>query len=106
MSTYLDDLADQMILPACRLVAAVQDRQRDEVTAIVEPLSAMELRALVVVLAELVPADDVATSLFTTWKLQDERAPLPPVTAEEAAENRRELVAEVAAYKKSKRSAA
>lgn len=101
MSGHLDDLADQMILPACRLVAAVQDRDVDSVTQVVERLSVLELRALAVVLAELVPADDPAMGLFFTWKVQDSELPLPPVTAEQAAENRRRLLAEVAEHKRS-----
>ena len=94
----LDVLAEQMILPACRLVPAVQDGDADQVDAIVSPLSLLELRALAVVLASLVPAEDPAIGLFTTWKLQETSLPLPPVTPEHAADNRRRMVAEVAAF--------
>jgi len=103
MSDHLDVLAEEMILPACRLVAAVQDRDAHEVTEIVGALSVLELRALVVVLAELVPADDPAMDLFTLWKVQDEDRPLPPVTPEQAEANRRRLVEEVAVYENSHR---
>ncbi|RSN12845.1 hypothetical protein DMB42_11750 [Nonomuraea sp. WAC 01424] len=103
---YLDDLAEQMILPACRLVAAVQDRKADQVRELLTPLGVDSLRALAVVLAELIPRDDPATALFTAWKVQDNELPLPKVTAEQAEENRRRLVAEVAEYEAGKRSAA
>lgn len=106
MSDHLDVLAEEMILPACRLVAAVQDRDAEQVAGIVEALSVLELRALVVVLAELVPADDPAMDLFTLWKVQDEDLPLPPVTPEQAEANRQRLSEEVAEYQHSRRSAA
>lgn len=106
MSRHLDDLAEEMILPACRLVAAVQDRDVREVAAIVEPLSLLQLRALVVVMAELVDPEDPALSLFTTWKTQDRDLPLPPITPEQAEANRRRLVEEVTEYKHAKRRAA
>jgi hypothetical protein len=95
-----------MILPACRLVAAVQAREPEGVAGIVEALSVLELRALAVVLAELVPADDPAMDLFTLWKVQDNELPLLPVTAEQAEANRQRLVDEVAEYEHAKRSAA
>jgi hypothetical protein len=108
VSDHRDDLIEHMILPACRLVAAVQDRDTEQVAAIVERLSLLEMRALVVVLAELVPADDPALSLFTTWKIQDDdlALALPPVTPEQAEENRRRLEVEVAEYEHAKRTAA
>lgn len=106
MSDHLDVLAEEMILPACRLVAAVQGRAADEAASILETLSVLELRALAVVLAELVPADDPAMDLFTLWKVQDENAPLPPVTPEQAEANRQRLVDEVTEYEHAKRNAA
>jgi hypothetical protein len=94
----MDALAEEMVLPACRLVPAVQDGDADQVDAIVSPLSLFQLRALAVVLASLVPAEDPAVGLFTTWKLQESELPLPPVTPEQAAENRRRMVAEMKAF--------
>lgn len=92
----LDDLAERMILPACRLVSDVQARDVEAVHARLSLLDGIELRALCVVLAELVPADDPALDLFTTWTHQDaERRPPVPVTGEQAAANRRALAAAI-----------
>lgn len=66
--TGTDELVEAMILPACRLVPAVQAEDGKQVEEILAPLTGMQLRALVVVLASLVPADDPAMRLFTTWQ--------------------------------------
>lgn len=106
MSRRLDDLAEEMILPACRLVAAVQGRDAGAVRELLTPLGMDSLRALAVVLAELVPADDPAMDLFTLWKVQDNELALPPVTPEQAEANLQRLVEEVTEYTNAKRRAA
>jgi hypothetical protein len=65
MSADLDDLAARMILPAAQLVPAVQAEKHAETHTMLERLDVMELRALVVVLATWVPADDLR--LFASW---------------------------------------
>ncbi|MGA4989941.1 helix-turn-helix domain-containing protein [Nonomuraea bangladeshensis] len=92
----LDALADDMILPACRLVPAVQDEEPGKVADIIGAMGVMELRALAVVLASLVPADDPALGLFTHWQ---EDGP------GKAAERRRLMLAEVTAWEQGKREA-
>ncbi|KAB8186930.1 helix-turn-helix domain-containing protein [Nonomuraea phyllanthi] len=92
----LDALADDMILPACRLVPAVHDEDPDEVANIIGAMGVMELRALAVVLASLVPADDPALGLFTQWR---EDGP------GKAAGRRRLMLSEVAAWEQGKREA-
>lgn len=91
MTAVLDELAEQMLLPACRLVPAVQDGSAGEVHAILSPLSLLDLRALVVVLAALVPADDPAMDVFTTWMHQAKPAPPRPISGREAQLNRARL---------------
>lgn len=92
MTAVLDELAEQMILPAGRLVPAVQDGDAREVHALLSPLSLMELRALVVVLATLVPADDPAMELFTTWIHQAKPVPPRPISGREAQANRARML--------------
>ncbi|TMR11049.1 hypothetical protein ETD86_37015 [Nonomuraea turkmeniaca] len=92
MSDVLDDLAERMILPAARLVPAVQDLDESETQAILSSLSLLELRALAVVLASLVPADDPAMELFTTWMHQSKPVPPRPISEGEARANRRRLL--------------
>lgn len=87
----LDDLAERMLGPAAKLVPAVHRSNAAEVQAVLGRLSVPELRALVVVLANLVP-DDHALSQLVEWT----REP-PPVSKYRAAANRALLEAELAA---------
>lgn len=92
MSAVLDELAEQMILPAARLVPAVQDGDALKAHLILGAMTVLELRALAVVLASMVPADDPAMELFTTWMHQS--APVPPraISSREAQINRQRLL--------------
>jgi len=100
MSTYLDDLAEQMLAPATRLVVAVHDGDVATSHDVLGRLGVIELRALAVALAALVP-DDQALTVLTAWSRG-----LVPVTQQQAARHRDLLVAEVEAHSRSKRGAA
>lgn len=100
MSQILDDLADSMFAPAVRLVSAVHDRDQAATYHLLEGLSGMELRALAVNLAALVP-DDQALSTLLAWTRG-----VAPISDRQAERHRLELEAEVAAYARSRRGAA
>jgi hypothetical protein len=100
MSDYLDDLAEQMLAPATRLVMAVHDGDTTTSHDVLSRLNVIELRTLAVALAALVP-DDQALTVLTAWSRG-----LQPVTDEQAARHRELLEAEVAAFSRSKRGAA
>lgn len=90
----LDALVEQMLRPATRLVCAVQDFDQQESRAILEPLDAMELRALAVALAALVP-DDQALEVLLAWSRNE-----GPISPRKARVNRDRLVAEVAEFER------
>ncbi|TMS00135.1 hypothetical protein [Nonomuraea basaltis] len=100
MSADLDELVDQMLGPATRLVCAVQDFDPEESHAILEPLDAVELRSLAVALAALVP-DDMALEVLLAWSRNE-----GPISPRKARVNRRRLESEVAEHEQRKRSAA
>ncbi|MEU6725555.1 hypothetical protein ABZ917_17755 [Nonomuraea wenchangensis] len=100
MSGYLDDLAEQMLAPATRLVVAVHDGDAATSHDVLARLGVLELRALAVTLAALVP-DDQALTALTAWTRG-----LAPVSDRQAAAHRELLEAEVAAFSRSRRGAA
>lgn len=100
MSAHLDDLAEQMMGPATRLVVAVHDDDADTSHDVLARLNVIELRTLAVALAALVP-DDQALAVLLSWSRG-----LAPVSDRQAAAHREQLEAEAAAFSRSKRGAA
>lgn len=96
----LDDLAQQMLWPATKLVAAVHDNDTRTSHAVLTRLDTVELRALAVVLASLVP-DDVTLTALARWTCG-----APPVSERQAARHRADLEAELAADAAQRRRAA
>lgn len=89
--TDLDGLAERMLGPATKLVISVHRANAAETHLVLGSLSVLELRALAVVLANLVP-DDHALTVLIEWT----QGP-SPVAESRAAENRAALEAELAA---------
>lgn len=101
MVTYiLDDMAERMFAPAVRLVEAVHDYDRATAHDLLSGLGVVELRALAVDLASLVPDDEPLTTLLA-WSRG-----VAPISDRQAAVHRAQLEAEVIAYSRSKRGAA
>lgn len=96
----LDDMAERMFAPAVRLVEAVHDYDRATAHDVLAGLGVIELRALAVDLASLVPDDEALTTLLA-WSRG-----VAPISDRQAAKHREQLVAEVAAHARSKRGAA
>jgi hypothetical protein len=94
----MDAFAAGMLPRAIDLVCQVRDRDADAVEEIIGPLSVVGLRALVVVLAAMVPDDQNADDLLA-WTHEPSLGPgpLPPVTPEQARENLRRLAASIGA---------
>ncbi|MER7126662.1 hypothetical protein [Micrococcus luteus] len=86
----LDALAERMLWPATKLVAAVRDGDDRTCHDMLSHLGPVELRALAVVLAALVP-DDAALTALADWTRS-----APPVSDRQAAEHRAALEAELA----------
>lgn len=100
VSPILDDLAERMFAPAVRLVEAVHDYDRATAHSLLAELDGMELRALAIDLASLVP-DDQALEVLLAWTRG-----VAPVSNRQAVKHRELLEAEAAAYSRSKRGAA
>jgi hypothetical protein len=99
--TYLlDEVAGRMFAPAARLVTAVHDYDRATAHDVLAGLDVIELRALAVNLASLVP-DDEALATLLAWSRG-----VAPISDRQAAAHRDQLEAEVVAYSRSKRGAA
>lgn len=96
----LDDMAERMFAPAVRLVEAVHDYDRATAHHLLAGLGVIELRALAVDLASLVPDDEALTTLLA-WTRG-----VAPISDRQAAKNREVLESEAAAYSRSKRGAA
>lgn len=93
----LDDLAARMLWPAVTLVTAVHDADAQASRQVLRRLGTIELRALCVVLAALVP-DDQALTVLTRWTRD-----APSVSDRQAARHRQELEAELAAEARHRR---
>lgn len=100
MSPRLDDLTQRMFAPAVRLVEAVHDYDRAATHSLLAGLDVMELRALAVNLASLVPDDQTLDALLA-WSRG-----VAPISDRQAAKHREVLEAEVAAFSRAKRGAA
>lgn len=103
MNEILDDLAERMLSSATQLVCAVQDYDTRDAHTLLSRLDVLELRALAVVLAALVPDDATLEDLLAWTRCQG------PVSPRRAAVNRARLmaaVASVAAEPRPKRGAA
>ena len=96
----LDEVAERMFAPAVRLVSAVHDYDRVTAHEVLAGLGVIELRALAVNLASLVP-DDEALGTLLTWSRS-----VAPISDRQATAHREQLEAEVVAYSRSKRGAA
>ncbi|GAA2990459.1 hypothetical protein GCM10017559_08100 [Streptosporangium longisporum] len=96
----LDDLAQQMFWPATKLVAAVHDHDTRTSHTVLSTLDTVELRALAVVLASLVPDDHTFTTLARCTR------GTPPVSERQAAQHRATLEAELAHAARTRRQAA
>lgn len=90
MNEILDDLAERMLAPATRLVCAVQDHDVDDAHRLLSGLDVLELRALAVVMAALVP-DDATLEDLLAWTRN-----AGPISPRRAAVNRARLMAAVA----------
>ncbi|MER7131219.1 hypothetical protein [Streptosporangium saharense] len=99
-TTDLDALAERMLWPATRLIAAVHDRDDRASHDVLAGLGTVELRALCVVLAALVP-DDQALTTLADWTRG-----APPVSERQAAEHRAALEAELADARAARRRVA
>ena len=76
------DLAERMVPVACELACMVRDESRVEVGALLARYDADELRALLVVLAGMVPVEDMSAADMLAWLKFDEYGrPLEPPLA-------------------------
>jgi hypothetical protein len=57
-------LIEAMVLPASRLALAVRSENAQECHRLLSPLDVVELQAMCVVLASMIPVDDVAPELM------------------------------------------
>lgn len=81
----LGELAARLVPVACDLVCRVRDDGRDAVAELLGPLTAEEQRALLVVLAAMVPDDRSADELlaWVTWDEHGQPVPAAPRSLEE-----------------------
>ncbi|MFI7628425.1 hypothetical protein [Microbispora rosea] len=90
--TDLDALAETMLPPATALVVAVHDHDVAAAHATLAGLDVLQLRALAVTLAALVPDDHTLTELLAWTRSQG------PISDRQAAVNRQRLEATLAAH--------
>lgn len=84
--TPLDDLAERLVPTAARLTVAVHDGEPGDSHDALAGLSVLELRALCVVLAAMVP-DDETLEVLLAWTRG-----VGPVSNRQAARNRARMV--------------
>ena len=70
------DLAERMVAPACELACIVRDEGRESVGVFLARYGEDEIRALLVVLAGMVPVDVPAASLLSWLKFDEFGRPL------------------------------
>lgn len=97
--TDLDALAERMLPPAATLVVAVHDHDIPTAHAMLEPLGVLELRALAVTLAALVPDDRTLTELLAWTRGQ------APISDRQAAAHRAQLEQTLAEHDAARRRA-
>lgn len=89
MNEILDELAERMLPSATQLVCAVQDYDTRDAHRLLSGLDVLELRALAVVLAAMVPDDATLEQLLAWTRYQG------PISPRRAAVNRARLLAAV-----------
>ncbi len=95
--SHLDALAESLIPTAARLVVAVHDDDTTDAHDALGRLGVLELRALCVVLAAMVPDDESLSSLLA-WTRG-----VAPISERQAAANRARLEATIAAHARDRR---
>jgi len=76
------DLAERMVAPACELACIVRDEGRESVGVFLARYGEDEIRALLVVLAGMVPVEDMSAADMLAWLKFDEYGrPLEPPLA-------------------------
>ena len=90
----LEALAGVMLSVAADLVCRVRDHDQTQIAAVLTPLDPVHLRALVVVLAAMVPADTPMGDLIA-WTRTAPGGALEDITPKHAARNRAALAAEL-----------